>query len=129
MPDSGLPPDLEQFIVAYMRSIEHLEVLLAVASQANNSLSPETVFHDVRSSINSVRERLDELVTDGLVIRDEAGYRFAPQSEQTRSLVQQLGKAYKERRVRVIQAVYSDRRRGMREISDAFRFRRKEKNG
>jgi hypothetical protein len=129
MPDPGLPPDLEQFIATYLRSIEHLEVLLAAAAQSDRSLSPEMVFQDVRSSESSVRDRLDELVAEGLVIRNEAGYRFAPQSEQMRALVEQLGKAYKERRVRVIQAVYSDRRRAMREISDAFRFRRKAKDG
>jgi DNA-binding IclR family transcriptional regulator len=129
MPESGLPADVEQFIAEYIRTIENLEVVLAVASAPQGEASASEVFSRVRSSEASVRERLDELAAEGVLTREGDRYRVSTRNPAQSNTIMELGRAYRERRVRVIQTIYSDRRRAMRALSDAFRFRRKDKNG
>ena len=129
MPESGLSADVEQFISDYIRTVEHLEVLLAVAAAPQEKTSASAVFARVRSSEASVRARLDELAGEGLLIREGDVFCINPKNPSTRSTINGLTRAYKERSIRVIQTIYSDRRRAMHELSDAFRFRRKEKDG
>lgn len=129
MPESGLPTDVEQFISDYIRTVEHLEVVLAVAAAPQGAASAPEVFAKVRSSEVSVRNRLDELADEGLLVREGDVFRISPKIPATRDTINDLARAYKERSLRVIQTIYSDRRRAVRELSDAFRFRRKEKDG
>lgn len=129
MPESGLPADVEQFIAEYIRTIEHLEVVLAVASAPQEGASVSEVFSKVRSSEASVRERLEELADEGILTREGDRYRVSTKHPALSKTITELARAYKERSIRVIQTIYSDRRRAMRELSDAFRFRRKDKNG
>jgi DNA-binding IclR family transcriptional regulator len=129
MPESGLSADVEQFISDHIRTVEHLEVVLAVAAAPQGAASAPEVFAKVRSSEASVRERLDELANEGLLTRDGDRFQISTKSPATRDTINELARAYKERSIRVIQTIYSDRRRAMRELSDAFRFRRKEKDG
>lgn len=129
MPDSGLPADVEQFISEYIRSVEHLEVLLTLAAFPEHKWSVADVFAQVRSSEPSVCERLEELTAQGIVDKTAAFYQFLPKDAGMRATIEHLGLAYKERRLRVIQTIYSDRRRALREVSAAFRFRRRPKNG
>jgi DNA-binding IclR family transcriptional regulator len=129
MPESGLPADVEQFIADYIRTIEHLEVVLAVAAAPPQGVGCSEVFATVRSSEASVRERLDELTKEGLLMREGDLFRLAAKNAALTNTIAELGRAYRERSIRVIQTIYSDRRRAMRELSDAFRFRRKDKNG
>ena len=129
MPESGLSADVEQFISDYIRTVEHLEVLLAVAAAPQGKTSASDVFARVRSSEASVRARLDELAREGLLIREGDSFCISPKNPATRDAIQELQRAYKERSIRVIQTIYSDRRRAMHELSDAFRFRRKDKDG
>ena len=129
MPESGLSADVEQFISDYIRTVEHLEVLLAVAAAPQGAASASDVFAKVRSSEASVRERLDELTGEALLIREKDIFCINPKNPATGDTINELARAYKERSIRVIQTIYSDRRRAMRELSDAFRFRRKEKDG
>jgi|SRR5687768_1065473 len=129
MPESGLSADVEQFIAEYIRTIEHLEVVLAVASAPQGHASVSEVFSKVRSSEASVRERLDELADEAVLTREGDRYRVSSKNPALSNTITDLGRAYKERSIRVIQTIYSDRRRAMRELSDAFRIRRKDKNG
>jgi len=129
MPESGLPADVEQFIADYIRTIEHLEVVLAVAAAPQGMASASEVFAKVRSSEASVSARLDELTGEGLLTRQGDVFRLNSNNAALHNTIAELGRAYKERSIRVIQTIYSDRRRAMRELSDAFRFRRKDKNG
>jgi hypothetical protein len=76
-----------------------------------------------------VRERLHELTDGGLLTRDGDVFRLTTKDPALGKTIADLGRAYKERSIRVIQTIYSDRRRAMRALSDAFRFRRKDENG
>ncbi|MCI0745935.1 MAG: hypothetical protein L0Y58_11060 [Verrucomicrobia subdivision 3 bacterium] len=129
MPDPGLPTAVEQFLSDHIRSIEHLEVLLTVTSNPQVSWSPSEVLNRVQSSESSVQIRLEEFVAAGLIVQDKEGYRFSPRTNELREAVEQLTRAYKERRVRVVEAIYSERRHAARDLSEAFRFRRKDKHG
>lgn len=129
MPESGLPADVEQFISDYIRTVEHLEVVLAVAAAPQGTASAAEVFAKVRSSETSIRDRLDELTDEGVLAREGDTFRISTKDPATPARINELARAYKERSIRVIQTIYSDRRRAVRELSDAFRFRRKEKNG
>jgi hypothetical protein len=128
MPESGLPIGVEQFIADHIRSVEHLEVFLAMAGSPDAKFSVGEIFAKVRSSEASVRERLEELASGGLVEKHGEAFQLRQDSE-IRGMAEQLSKAYKERSIRVIQTIYSERKRAVQELSDAFRLRRKTKDG
>ena len=76
-----------------------------------------------------MRDRLEELAGEGILTREKDIFRINPKNPASRDTINELARAYKERSIRVIQTIYSDQRRAMHELSDAFRFRRKEKDG
>jgi len=85
------------------------------------------VYQVIKSSESSVRDRLDELVSQGLLQRAATGpltYRFAPTEKATSPLVAELATAYKERRVRIVQLIYSPPTSAAEEFANAFKLRR-----
>ena len=105
MPESGLSADVEQFISDYIRTVEHLEVLLAVATAPRGTASASDVFAKVRSSEGSVRARLDELAGEGVLIREGDVFCVNPKNPSAGDTINELARAYKERSNRVIKNI------------------------
>jgi hypothetical protein len=125
MSEHGLSPNVADFIESHVGSIESLEVLVALAREPNRLWSPAEVLQTIQSSEASVAARLGELTASGLVREQGGQFQFAPATDDVRQTVNTLMADYKERRVRVVQAIYADSGRRAREFSEAFRFRRK----
>ena len=97
------------------------------------SAAPETqwtaavVNQTLRSSEASVTARLGELANHGFlekIVTGEIVYRYHPTNETLGNGVEALRNAYKERRVRVIEAIYAPRIEPVKEFSEAFKFRK-----
>jgi DNA-binding IclR family transcriptional regulator len=112
------------FVDRHIESLEHLEILLLLAAQ-DRSWSALEIFQKIQSSQASVEQRLQALVAAGLLTKDERGlFRFAPKDEQTRQLVKDLADAYRTRRVRIIEAIYTRKTDAVQSFADAFKFRK-----
>jgi len=125
---SELPVETLHFLAAHIRSIEQLETLLLLHGAPDRLWTAEEVYRIVRSTMRSVTETLEQLSRQGLVQRTGEGvtatYQFKPGSDQLKSDVKTLSRLYAERRVKIIEAIYSEGRSELDEFARAFRLRK-----
>jgi sugar phosphate isomerase/epimerase len=85
------------------------------------------VYDVVKSSIPSVQTRLKEFAEAG-ILKVESGtetyYQFSPNSDRIWRVVNELREAYKERPVKIVEAIYSKPPEGVEEFAKAFRLRK-----
>ncbi len=127
----GLSKQVLELISKYIDSLEELEILILVKNDPQKSWSLDRVNDQVRSSAASIQQRLAKLVETGFVAFDSSTkeYRYEPKSENLVTAVTLLAEAYRERRIKVIEAIYSKPVSGIRSFSEAFRFKRENNDG
>jgi hypothetical protein len=126
-----LPEDVQQLLKEQIRSIEQLEILLLLREAPEKTWTAATVYQTVRSSERSVSATLDHLARSGFLSRSEGSppaFQYAPQSTDLGVTVGRLAHLYVERRVRIVEAIYSERVSAVDEFAKAFRLR-KDPNG
>lgn len=124
MSEGGSPDAVLSFVDRHIESVEQLEILLLLAAQ-DRMWSAAEIFQNIQSSQASVEKRLESLVAAGLLAKTEKGcFYFAPKDDDTRKLVKDLAEAYKTRRVRIIEAIYTRKTDAVRTFADAFKFRK-----
>jgi hypothetical protein len=115
-----------------VRSIEQLEILLLLRESPERKWTGDDVYRTVRSSERSVAQTLEELSRRGLLIMNPQAsppdFQFGPQSETLKQTIDRLAHLYAERRVRIVEAIYSERISAVDEFAKAFRLR-KDPNG
>lgn len=122
---ANLSDELLGFIQKELQSVEHLEILLLLRAERDRVWRDTEVYDVIRSSVPSVRERLQQLADAGFLSAGEGGkYRYTPNSEQSRRLIDELAAAYRSSRVAVIDAIYQPRTAAS-ELAQAFRIKRK----
>jgi hypothetical protein len=127
MSESGFSNELDKFIAREINSLEQLEILLFVSGNPHKWWTVQDVYNVVKSSLQSVGERLNEMVERGLLRKEtdaEVRYQFAPSDENVWNLTSELRTAYKEKSVKVVQAIYSKPPDAVQEFAKAFRLRK-----
>ncbi|HEX3716847.1 MAG TPA: hypothetical protein VH595_02680 [Verrucomicrobiae bacterium] len=125
MPNSPISVELQQFIDRYIHSVEQLEILCLLVDESAKTWSEIEVFHRIQSSQESVSRTLRRFRDDRFLVFDlTKGYRFSPESSDLARLASELAKAYRERRVAVIGAIYKPTVDSIRDFADAFRIRK-----
>lgn len=125
MPDADLSPDLQRFIARHIQSVEKLEILLLFYRDPARSWPPSEIYQQIQSSPTSVNQKLDELVSEGFVAREKDGtFRFQPKSPALGTQVGSLNTAYRERRIKVIESIFSKTTEELRAFSNAFKLRK-----
>lgn len=115
--------------MAEIKSLEQLEILFLLSGNPHKWWTANAVYEVVKSSLSSVQERLNDMLQRGF-LRQETGnetrYQFAPSDENIWKIISELREAYKERPVKVVQAVYSKPPDAVQEFARAFRVRKDE---
>jgi hypothetical protein len=125
MSENPFPPQLRQFIVRYIHSVEQLEILCLLIADPSRSWTPAEVFRNIQSSERSVAACLARFCDQGLLVSETGpSYRFAPSSPGLAQTACDLAKAYHERRVSVIEAIYKKPADSIQDFLDAFKFRK-----
>jgi len=127
-PEAPIPEDIRRFIVKHIDSVEALEILLLLFGNAGEELSPEEASRRLYTSVESAARRLDQLQRVKLLVSistEPPKYRFNSASPDA-TLMGELEKVYKERRVSIISFIYSKPTDPLRAFSDAFRLRKEE---
>ena len=81
----------------------------------------------INSSVQSVQDRLDEMVERGILRKEtdnEVRFQFGPTNDSVWNITSELRDAYKERSVKVVQAIYSKPPDAVQEFARAFRVRK-----
>jgi len=125
MPDAELNPDLQRFIARHIQSVEKLELLLLFFREPKRTWQTSEIVQQIQSSSASVSKKLDELVAGGFVAREKDGkFRFAEKSPSIQTQVACLDQAYRQRRIKVIEGIFSKSTEELRAFSDAFKLRK-----
>ncbi|MCW8140496.1 MAG: hypothetical protein KIT58_16480 [Planctomycetota bacterium] len=119
-----LPDVVAAFLSAHVDSVEQLEALLLLHRTRPRRWTAVQVSEELRTNVDSTRERLDELVWRLLVVgREQPGGRTY-HVEGPAPAVEALSEAYETRRVSVITFIVSKPLERIRSLADAFRIRR-----
>ena len=122
---SGLSPELQKLIRQHIQSVEQLEILCALIEDPARSWAEGAVYHRIQSSLDSVSRNLRQFANQGFLAHDpSSGYRFSPQTPELQAFSAELLKAYRERRVSVIEAIYQAPFDPIRQFADAFNLRK-----
>jgi DNA-binding Lrp family transcriptional regulator len=129
---SDVPEEVRRFIAHHIDSVEQLEILLLLYREPGRAWSPEAVARELRIASESAGERLEDMVSDGLLKRHGAGpdeYRYDPKDMKLDDAVRGLAATYAKRRVTVINLIYSKPIDKILTFADAFRLKKEDDNG
>jgi hypothetical protein len=128
---NALPADVQQFLSEHVQSIAQLELLLLLRRHPEKSWSLDEAAKELYTSARMTEPLLEILRVIGLVSSgndSERRYQYAPKTAELDKLVSDLALLYAERRVTIINAIYSGPLRKLHNFADSFRFRDKEKD-
>ena len=120
-----LPAEVLHLVHGPVRTIAHVELLLALRDRAPSPVLLETLAEVAHvSSRDGARAMLDELANAGLVASpDPATWVFAPRGA-LREAVEALAAAYNQRPVTLVRALYARPAKPLQSFAVAFRFRK-----
>jgi hypothetical protein len=109
---ADLPADIDQFIDHYFDSVERLETLILLRSHRRHEFSIAEVTAELRSGPSSAPAQLAKLCAHGFLVGggDPVRYRYMPDSGEKERLLSELLRLYGQRRVTVIERIFSARR-------------------
>lgn len=119
--------ELERFIAAEINSLEQLEILLLLSGNPHKWWTATGVYEVIKSSVQSVQDRLNEMTERGIFrkeVENEVRYQFGPTNDSLWKITSELRDAYKERSVKVVQAIYNKPPDAVQEFARAFRLRK-----
>lgn len=125
VPSDSITPSLKQFIFRYVRSVEQVEILCLLGEDPAKIWTVAQVLRTIQSSDKSIEASLEAFCKDGFLSSEQGGtYRFCPKSGELNNAVLELIKAYRERRVTVVEAIYSKPADTLQDFADAFKLRK-----
>jgi hypothetical protein len=127
--NEGIPQEVQEFVARHIGSVEQLELLLLLYRHNQREWSAEEAAKELYVDPSSAASRLAGFDRDGLVASRKDGeilrYRCSPRGDVDR-IVRLVAQTYKERRVSMINLIFSNPLDHIRSFSDAFRLRRDE---
>lgn len=128
MTSGPIDNQIEAFISSCINSVEQFEILLLL--RQHKSLEPETINRQLRTSVTSVEKRLCDLARKNLVTKKEENghttYLYDPHPKWA-PIVDQLATLYVSHRVAIINLIFSKPQDALKDFSEAFRLREKDK--
>jgi hypothetical protein len=133
MAGEDLAESVKKLIADHITSVEQLEILMLLRTHPHREWTADDVSEEIRTSVRSAADRLADLrARSFLAARDEGGrswYRYAPEDSRLRDAIEQLARAYSERRYTVIDLIFAKPIDRLRVYADAFRFRKDDSDG
>jgi len=123
---TDLPPTLLEFIRTCIPSYQTAEVLLAIVAHPDRDFGPDeivSIMRPVDISEPAARRALAILAACGLLRQHAGRFSYSP-SPELEPRTQELMRAYNERPVTLIRAIYRNEDRGIQSFADAFKLRK-----
>lgn len=120
---SDLDPDLLSFIEGAIPSVWALELLILIRSEPRQAWSADALVADLRASGQLVADILASFETSGLVLRREDRFEYAPASPTLDQLCHDLQAAYRQRPVKIVNAITARRSDQLTGFAESFRFK------
>lgn len=128
MPPGSLDAQITDFLASCINSVEQLEILILLRQKSE--LDVHTINRELRTSEASVEKRLNDLKRKNLIaFREVEGrviYAYDP-PERLVSVIDQLIALYATHRVAIINTIFEKPTDRLKDFSEAFRLRDKDK--
>ncbi len=124
MAEDIISEDARQFILQHISSIAHLEALLLLRTNPQTKWNPETVAGRLYIDPKQAQEVLDELVQQGFITVDDLSYRYNPQTQEMRNMMERIIDLYSRYLVPLTHLIHSRSNSRVQEFADAFRIRK-----
>jgi hypothetical protein len=126
MSDS-LPEDVRRFLAGNIGSIWHLEVLLFLQGDPHKTWAAREAAGALYIDVNMTEVLLENLRNAGLLHFDSTakGYQFQVGNDGVSATISEIATLYRQRRLSVISAIYSESKDEVRNFADAFHMRKK----
>lgn len=122
MASNDLNDNLVSFIEGAIHSVWALELLILLRSEPRRAWTREDLVTSLRASGPLVAEILSSFQISGLVVQQEAAFRYGPPSPTIDALCVALEAAYRERPVAVVNTIVRKRSGALNGFADAFRL-------
>ena len=123
--ESALAPEVRAFITRHIVSIEELEVLLLLHDFRDRDWSAAEVNDRLRSHEPSIAKWLETLVASALIRAEGGRYRIAPPAEELDREITAVAEAYRTRRTKVIEFIFSKPNENLLSFVRAFDLRKR----
>jgi hypothetical protein len=126
---SGIPPEVQALLLKHIQAVEQLEILLLLYRNHSRQWSAVEVARELRIATPSAEQRLADLQSRGFLSAKDGAprlYSYQPATSDLDRAVSGLERAYDERRVTVLNLIFSKPLDNVRVFADAFRLRRDE---
>jgi predicted DNA-binding transcriptional regulator YafY len=123
-----LSSEVREFIDAHVRSIAHLELLILLLRTPEKHWSAQAIATEIGVPQKTAETMLDALCSAGLCdvkLGGEVLYRYAPANDDLRRSAERVAHA----RVAVLQHIFSNPPSSIQDLADAFRIKRRPKDG
>jgi hypothetical protein len=123
----ALPESVRRFLASYIKSVEQLEILMVLSEAPDRWWLAEDVFQRIQSSRGSVAERLAHLKSQGFLAARQGDdgqvlHRFRPVTLELGAAAAEAMTAYRTRRVKVIEAIFTPAVDQLQSFANAFKF-------
>ncbi len=125
--EKSIDDDVKIFIRNVIESFEHMEILLLLHANPEKEWSARDVCNKLRNDYDSAINRLADLEAKGLLESRTSGtlyYRFKPKKDSLTKTVDKLARTYLERRVTVINLIFSKPHEKIQVFAEAFKIRK-----
>lgn len=112
-------------IARHLDSVESIDILLLLRRSPQTYWGSPAIAEQLGIAPDIARAKLDALRGANLVaVGEQTGaFRYGPPDERTRIAVDELAAAYANRRVSVINTIYSENLERLRAFSNSFRVK------
>jgi predicted metal-dependent hydrolase len=123
MSNYEISAEVKDFVFQYIDSVEQLEILLLLYSQAPKCWTSQEISDFLRSSPNSVEKRLSTLQAQKTVLEsDEKGkYCYQRTEERIEKALRELNESYKVHKYKILEMIFSPMKKS-RDFADAFKL-------
>lgn len=127
MSREAIPDDVKRFILTSIPSIPYLETLLLLRNNENRLWTSADVARRIYISEKAAHGLLHEMLAAGVAGTNEANpeqFRYAPLSQDLRTMIDQLAQIYSKNLVDVTELVHSKINKRAKQFADAFIWRK-----
>lgn len=128
--NGGIPEQVCLFVNQHIDSVETLEVLLFLFKNPESAWSAQSISERIRTHPASIAQRLLCLEKAGLLVLDNHDdnlrYQFNSRNSKCVGIVGELNRCYSERRVSLVELIFSKPHPRVLGFADAFKFKKEE---
>jgi hypothetical protein len=124
MSKTNLSDALIRFIHTSIPGIPFLETLLLLRTEPGRSWTVEAVCNRLYLSPMTAGQLLKSLCATGMAVQERSEFRYEPQSDQLRNMIDRLSECYRDHLIETTKVIHSRAGKNAQLFADAFKLKK-----